>query len=293
MGLERAEMDNAGMRFSTRNPDIPRLKRLFECFAGDVRFRQSALAGDIASAEARLRRINAWFAPTDVAFWGEMEDVYDMANIEQHILPRIQDAARRFPLLALWLDATGQTEETAVQPLVKVAFGGNSGLTAWRERRAAAVLSELGVAVQDSSAPVVAIELSDGCSRGCWFCAFAVKRLRKTAQYTSHGPAFRRILQDCLELIGPEAAPLITLYHDTEPHDTPGYIHFMDDYRRIAGATPFTSTVVGHDSDWVDRLLAFYAHTPGTYASTCFPPVRCTVFTTAIPPKTWPTLNWP
>jgi hypothetical protein len=250
--------------FSTRNSDIPRLKRLFECFAGDVLFRQAALAGDIASTEARLRRINAWFAPADVAFLSGMADVYDMANIEQWILPRVQDVARRFPLLALWLAATEQTEETKERPPAHIVFSGNPGLTAWRERRAAAVLSELGVAVRDLAAPVAAIELSDGCSRGCWFCAFAVKRLRKTARYTSHGQAFRGLVQDCLELFGPEAASLITLYHDTEPHDTPGYIDFMEDYRRIAGVTPFTSTVVGGDTAWVDRLLAFYADTPGT-----------------------------
>lgn len=260
----RADMDHEHLECSTHNPDIPRLKRLFECFAGDLRFRQAALAGDIASSEARLRWINAWFTPADVAFLSGMVDVYDMANIEQWILPRVQDVARRFPLLALWLAATEQTEETKERPPAHIVFSGNPGLTAWRERRAAAVLSELGVAVRDLAAPVAAIELSDGCSRGCWFCAFAVQRLRKAARYTSHGPVFRRLVQDCLELFGPEAASLITLYHDTEPHDTSDYIDFMADYRRIAGVAPFTSTVVGGDAAWVDRLLAFYADTPGT-----------------------------
>lgn len=257
-------MDDGCVNRSTRSPDIPRLKRLFECFAGDVRFRRVALAGDISSAEARLRRIDAWFDPGDVAFLTEMADVHDMRNIDQCILPRIQAAARRFPLLALWFSATGQTEETSAKPPVKVAFSGNLGLTAWRERRAAAVLSELGVAVQGSAAPVAAIELSDGCSRGCWFCAFAAQRLRRVADYKSHGAEFRSLVRDCLELMGPEAAPLITLYHDTEPHDNPHYIDFMEDYRRIAGAVPFTSTAVGHDPAWVHRLLAFYADTPGT-----------------------------
>jgi hypothetical protein len=263
-------MDHDRLACITRHPDIPRLKRLFECFGGDVSFRRAALAGDIGLDEARLRRINAWFAPADVAFLAGMADVYDMANIEPCMLPCIQAEARRFPLLALWLAVTGQSEESeqagdaAEQPLAPLVFGNNPGLTAWRRRRASAVLSELGAAVQDSAAPVVSIELSDGCSRGCWFCAFAVKPLHKTAHYPTHGPVFRRIVQDCMELIGPEAAPLITLYHDTEPHDAPGYILFMEDYRRIAGSAPFTSTVVGHDADWVDRLLAFYANTPGT-----------------------------
>lgn len=131
--------------------------------------------------------------------------------------------------------------------------------SAWRARRLAAAKSELGILDAELLSPAVAIELSEGCSLGCWFCAFAPRPLRGVLDHASERPLFLAMARACLEIIGPDIAPIMLLYHGSEPYDNPNYLDYLRDLEALTGHKVFTSTAVVEDADWVDALLDFYA----------------------------------
>jgi radical SAM family RiPP maturation amino acid epimerase len=137
-------------------------------------------------------------------------------------------------------------------------FPENPRFDGWRMRRIAAVRSELGLLDAELLKPTLAIELSDGCSVGCWFCAFAARRLRGVADYRSHQALFGRVVRDCIDLLGQAQRDASVLFFETEPHDNPDYLSFLRDYEQMTGQKLFTSTAVADDGPWLRQLLACY-----------------------------------
>lgn len=119
-------------------------------------------------------------------------------------------------------------------------------ISAWRRRQAVRCHSELGPAKADAlvHAPL-AIELSRGCSGGCWFCGVDAKRLEATWEGTEDN---RRFFRECLlalrDVLG-EAARFGFLYWATDPLDNPDYERFLADFHAILGRCPQTTTALG------------------------------------------------
>jgi radical SAM family RiPP maturation amino acid epimerase len=114
----------------------------------------------------------------------------------------------------------------------------NPNFKAWRERQVWRCMSQLGGA---SHFPL-SIELSKGCSVGCWFCGVAAPKLEDIFDYT---PENAQIWQDILnvakKLFG-SAAGAGFCYCANDPLDNPDYEKFLGDFYDILGVFPQTTT---------------------------------------------------
>ncbi|MCW5315509.1 radical SAM family RiPP maturation amino acid epimerase [Nostoc sp. KVJ3] len=114
---------------------------------------------------------------------------------------------------------------------------------AWRLRQIRRTFSEFGFEKADSivHAPF-AIELSKGCSVGCWFCGVAAQRLEGIFYYSQENASlWRGVLEVLKEVIGPGASQGFC-YWATDPLDNPDYEHFLIDFHTILGNFPQTTT---------------------------------------------------
>ncbi len=113
----------------------------------------------------------------------------------------------------------------------------------WRERQVRRTLGHLGARQHDGiiHAPF-AIELSDGCTVGCWFCGVSAGRKRGDFLYTDdNGRLWRDVLRVLRAAVGPSAATGFC-YWATDPLDNPAYERFAVDFAEICGRFPQTTT---------------------------------------------------
>lgn len=112
----------------------------------------------------------------------------------------------------------------------------------WRNRQITRLKTELPQA--NSTAliyPILAFELSEGCSVGCSFCGLSASRLASNLDYATHGKLWREILVECVAIFGPAAATMVC-YWATEPLDNPHYVDYITDAWTTTGLLPPTTT---------------------------------------------------
>lgn len=244
---------------------IAQLKRYFERVEGDADFYAASLTGDFSAAQrAFCRRVGIAFALDDLAPLWELPDA--PAFFAREVYSRPQLAAMgaearalldRHPLLELWTRFAFARAQLARRHLLRArALPLPGALAAWRQRRFAAARSELGALAASLDFPLVAIELSAGCSVGCGFCAFAPGRLSAVLDHARDGARFRGIVRGLQEELG-EGAGHALLYWATDPADNPDYLRFVEDFRSLTGRTVCTSTSRA-EPEWIARLLAYY-----------------------------------
>ncbi len=130
-------------------------------------------------------------------------------------------------------------------------------LRAWRDRMISRCVGELGPARADQivHAPA-AIELSKGCTVGCWFCGVAAPKFEFRWPYSPENAVLWR---ECLEVLGEVYGPSAKhgfLYWATDPLDNPDYEHFLTDFRDVFGVCPQTTTAQGQkDIERTRRLI--------------------------------------
>ncbi len=113
----------------------------------------------------------------------------------------------------------------------------------WRERQINRCWTQLGEGRTRAiiHAPF-AVELSKGCSVGCWFCGVSAEKKKEDFLYNE---ANTKLWQDSLralgEIFGPAAAQGFC-YWATDPLDNPDYERFCLDFARILGRFPQTTT---------------------------------------------------
>ncbi|GAK51471.1 predicted Fe-S-cluster redox enzyme [Candidatus Moduliflexus flocculans] len=245
---------------------IAQIKRFFEWTEGDPEFCREVDAGTFRpEARERLRRIGISFAPDELAIlWKSPESVQQFMRAvrtkkTQELPANILEDIAAYPLFHLWARFLTLKEELYAMLRNRVLpVETNPAFDAWRKRRVHSARSELGIYGYHISHPVLSFELSDGCSVGCWFCAFAARKLTDNLDYAIHKEFFRSIVEACVDIFGAEQTGRTMLYCGTEPHDNPHYFEFLRDYTDICGAAPFTSTAVGTDAPWLRQLIAFY-----------------------------------
>ncbi|MFY9823501.1 MAG: radical SAM family RiPP maturation amino acid epimerase [Thermoanaerobaculia bacterium] len=116
----------------------------------------------------------------------------------------------------------------------------------WRERQMNRAQSEMGEAWSRTIIfDTAAIELSKGCSVGCWFCGVDAPRLEDHFYYTPENARFfRGVLEVLVDLVGAEAASAHFLYWASDPLDNPDYEQYCQDYRDVIGVYPLTTTAL-------------------------------------------------
>ncbi len=128
----------------------------------------------------------------------------------------------------------------------------------WRERQMNRARSEMGEAwSQTIIFDTAAIELSKGCSVGCWFCGVDAPRLEDHFRHTPENSRFfQGVMEVLVDLVGVEAASAHFLYWASDPLDNPDYEKYCQDFREIVGVYPLTTTALAlRDPERTRKLL--------------------------------------
>ncbi len=113
---------------------------------------------------------------------------------------------------------------------------------AWRERQINRGASELGCSSDAIVHPVIAYELSQGCSIGCWFCGISARSFEGNYTYTEENARlWQGVLKGSKQVFG-SAARTGFCYWATDPCDNPDYDKFIHDHYQIIGNLPQTTT---------------------------------------------------
>lgn len=85
--------------------------------------------------------------------------------------------------------------------------------------------------------------MSEGCSVGCWFCGVSALKHENNFLYTPKNAAlWEGVLQIFSRTFGKKAASQGFCYWATDPLDNPDYEVFIEDFYRILGRLPQTTT---------------------------------------------------
>ena len=127
----------------------------------------------------------------------------------------------------------------------------------WRDRQMKRGLAELGMpSYQGIIHAPFAIELSEGCSVGCWFCGVSADKKKGDFLYTpENAELWNNVLAVLRNKIGPAASGGFC-YWATDPLDNPDYEEFCLDFAKHCGVFPQTTTAQAHKHvERVRRLL--------------------------------------
>jgi radical SAM family RiPP maturation amino acid epimerase len=140
----------------------------------------------------------------------------------------------------------------------------NRRLAIWRTRQISRCITELGPRSAAVVHAPVAIELSSGCTVGCWFCGVAAPRFDRNFPYSDENAELWRA---CLGVLSDIMGPSIRqgfLYWATDPLDNQDYERFLTDFHAITGRCPQTTTALGHKDVERTRELLRLAHSMGS-----------------------------
>ncbi|MBZ6074821.1 radical SAM family RiPP maturation amino acid epimerase [Microvirga puerhi] len=239
--------------FERRTPDemrtLAHIKRFMERLVADPGFRQ-ALADNPDDSKSVAERYGIGIDPN------EMLPLYH----RRYLRYRFTEEEARWPLAMAW-DGYMQDmfrhrdllrEEGSMEDI-------HPRFHAWRERQIRRSMSELGGSGPSITHPIVAFELSEGCTVGCWFCGLSAERFRGYFPYTEENSGLWREMLETVHGMFGTAARTGFCYWATDPCDNPDYDRFIADYYHITGALPQTTTAAPlKDPDLTRRILALF-----------------------------------
>lgn len=228
---------------------LSHVKRFLEVFTGDRSFRDT-MAQDPNKrqglADARGLRIEVR------KLWRPRE-----ADSEEPVDRDLSD----LPLAILWKDwikdlrtFRKKIREDGYSPKAPPAYN------AWRNRQVERIIREIGPTRADGIVhPVMAFELSAGCTVGCWFCGFGANPFQGYFERTpANVKLWREVLGVASDIFG-EAIQTSCCYSATEPFDNPNYLDFLQDYREMVGTLPQTTSAAPlRDLVWTKRLMEMH-----------------------------------
>ncbi len=126
----------------------------------------------------------------------------------------------------------------------------------WRDRQIARNTIARGYAGMMALYLPFAVELSDGCSVGCWFCGFSPDKFSGHREATPQAlEEWRQILRAMHGMFG-QFAQRGFLYWATDPLDNPDYEMFADVFAEELGRWPATTTALaGKDIERTRALI--------------------------------------
>jgi len=148
------------------------------------------------------------------------------------------------PSLSVQRYRSFMAEKLNYRGFLRNAFGApHGGFRAWRERQIRRCFGQLGAAKGDSLVHAsLAVELTQGCSVGCWFCGISALKLSGNWDYTpAHQALWNGVLTAIREQLG-EASARGFCYWATDPLDNPDYEKFCLDFHSRLGRFPQTTT---------------------------------------------------
>jgi len=233
---------------------LSEIKRLRERYRGDRRFRTA-----LKQPDSDPRRLAA-----DHGIALDPTEVWPLLTWLDPELPSARAAGN--PLLVQAWHAYHAELLASLEDFVRAGDSAeaNPNFAAWRRRQIHRVRSEVGEAGESIKHPVIAFELSAGCSVGCWFCGVGAGKFTENYAYTpEHGNMWRGILQECTAIFG-QAVQTGFCYWATEPADNPDYPHFISDFHDITGALPSTTSAMPlKDLALTRRVLDLHAERGG------------------------------
>ena len=151
----------------------------------------------------------------------------------------------------IWTEQFYKKEGLPIDPRIR----------SWRERHIARQFLELGPFHTKSNIhSSLSIELTKGCSVGCWFCALSPDRLTDSFHYDDEGrETWRQTVRVLKESLGP-AVKTGFLYWASDPLDHPNYEEMCVDFQEITGVFPPTTTALALKSPAKTRSLLKTAH---------------------------------
>lgn len=219
------EKGNADLEYRM---DLGHTKRFIERWHADRRFREM-LPSDPRAVAARYGLVRD---PEDIRL------LWDLELQRTHVPGSgpVPLSVRRYT--AFTREKIASREEYRVD-----AIPTDQRFAAWRARQIARCVSHLGGGKSEYvvHAPFC-VELSKGCSVGCWFCSVGAPELSERFAYDA-GNA--RLWRECLSVLRGfmgRAARKGFCYWASDPLDNPDYEQFLLDFHDILGEFPQTTT---------------------------------------------------
>ncbi|RWM44848.1 radical SAM family RiPP maturation amino acid epimerase [Mesorhizobium sp.] len=211
---------------------LSHVKRFMERLAGDGKFR-TALAENLDAPRALTERYGIEVDPLEMLpLW-----------CGDYLKFRFKPESASWPLAMLWDEYMREIShhrdllrDQGEMSMIDHRFH------AWRERQIRRCNDELGELAPSITHPIIAFELSEGCTVGCWFCGLSADRFKGYFEYSEeHAELWRGVVGVASEMFG-SAARTGFCYWATDPIDNPDYDRFLLDYHQITGALPQTTT---------------------------------------------------
>ena len=198
-------------------------------FAQVKRFRERWMADDVFRATARHQPGEACSSfgleidhPERLASLWHLRDRTHAATPEGEALKATESQARSY--LAFCVPDNGAVD----------------GYVRWRNRQKARCAFAQGYVTAPISLHLpYTVELTNGCSVGCWFCGLSAQRL--DGVLPTDIPAWEAMLRALRGVFG-ESAVRGFLYWATDPLDHPDYEAYGEAFARVLGRFPATTT---------------------------------------------------
>jgi len=240
--------------FDSRSPEemeeLSEIKRFMECVIGDPEFRDE-LIENAPDFENITHKHGIAVDPQ------KMLPLFESGHLKYQ---GTEEEEARWPLSVKWgrymKEMLGYRDELQLHGSTEIS---NPSFHGWRGRQIARSDSELGASGKAITHPIVAYELCDGCSVGCWFCGISADKFRGAWPYTpQNAELWRGMLNVMVETFG-DAAQTGFCYWATDPMDNPDYDKFIRDHWEVVGFLPQTTTAVPlKDIALTRRVLALF-----------------------------------
>lgn len=215
---------------STYHPDLPSFKRCIELYVYDQSFQQSYLLKPAATlSEYGFPQINP--LELDIIVNHELAIQYPEGG--EKLIPELVHQYRQF-IKAKQRHCCEIRDDVPLHPIWHQ----------WRERMVKATLWRDGpVKYRKLVHAPFTIELTHGCTVGCWFCGVDAERFQGPVEVSDDVIKFwRQLLQAFKSIGGEHFSQHGFCYWATDPLDHPQYEAFLEHFHEIIGYWPQTTT---------------------------------------------------
>ncbi len=217
--------------------DVAEIKRFLELWSADPKVREIVTKEPVTAK----KKLNLNVNPMDSqSFWD--------SNAQTDQLP---------PLNALRYRSFLLEKLTYRNQIRRGSENMNQLYKSWRARQILRLQNQLSPQANEGivHAPFT-IELSHGCSVGCWFCGLKAPKLTDIYRYNEENADLYRGVLKVLKDIFEDNTGHGFCYWATEPFDNPDYEKFLIDFYEITNRFPQTTTAIPvKDTERTRKLL--------------------------------------